>query len=312
MSDPAAAQWSIAIHGGAGSMKPGRFSREEDAAFLAGLDAALDAGSAVLAKGGSAMDAVETAVAVLEDDPLFNAGRGSVFAFEGHNEMDAAVMNGADRTAGAVTGTRVTKNPVRAARAVMEETPHVILSGEGADRFAAEKGIEQVGPEWFATAHRRAQWEEFREKDNGWFDTDLKYGTVGAVARDHEGHLAAATSTGGLTGKRWGRIGDSPVIGAGTYADDRGCAISATGTGEVFIRAGAAHEINARMRMCGESAQQAMDTVMAEIGGMGGDGGMIYAAADGTTGYAFNTSGMFRGRADSGGLRETAIYAHER
>lgn len=308
MSNPASPQWSLAIHGGAGSMKPGRFTAEEDAAFLAGLDAALEAGTAVLAAGGSAMDAVEAAVTVLEDDPQFNAGRGSVFAFEGHNEMDAAVMNGADRTAGAVTGTRITRNPVRAARAVMEKTPHVILSGEGADRFAAESGLAEAGPDWFATPHRRAQWEEFREKDSGWFDTDLKYGTVGAVARDSAGHLAAATSTGGLTGKRWGRIGDSPVIGAGTFADDRGCAISATGTGEVFIRAGAAHEINARMRLCGETAQQAMDEVMADIGELGGEGGMIYASCDGSVGFAFNTSGMFRGRADSEGLRETAIY----
>ncbi|WP_066558117.1 isoaspartyl peptidase/L-asparaginase family protein [Croceicoccus bisphenolivorans] len=313
MPDAANLQWSLAIHGGAGSMKPGRFSAEEDAAFIAGLAAALDAGAAVLAGGGTAMDAVVAAVAVLEDDPQFNAGRGSVFAFEGHNEMDAAVMDGATRAAGAVAGTTCIRNPVRAARAVMEQTPHVMLSHEGANRFGVESDVEQADPEWFATPHRRAQWEEFRAKgergDGAWFDTDLKYGTVGAVALDSHGHVAAATSTGGLTGKRWGRVGDTPVIGAGTYADDRGCAVSATGTGEVFIRIAAAHEINARMRMLGETAQQAADAVMSEVGALGGEGGVIFAAPDGSAGFAFNTPGMFRGRSNSEGLRETAIYA---
>lgn len=309
MTEPARPRWSLAIHGGAGTMRPGRFTAREDAAFLAGLAAALDAGSAVLDAGGSAMDAVVAAVAVLEDDALFNAGRGSVYAFEGHNEMDAAVMDGASRAAGAVAGARTIRNPVLAARAVMDHTPHVLLVGDGAQRLAEENGIATVDPDWFATPHRRAQWEEFRARGEGWFDTDLKYGTVGAVACDARGHVAAATSTGGLTGKRWGRIGDTPVIGAGTYADDRGCAVSATGTGEVFIRAAAAHEINARIRMKGESAQAAADAVMAEVGAMGGDGGVIFAAPDGSTGFAFNTPGMFRGRADASGLRETAIYA---
>lgn len=303
--------WSLAIHGGAGSMEPGRFTAEEEAAYLAGLDAALAAGSKVLEAGGSALDAVEAAVVVLEDDPLFNAGRGAVFSHEGHNELDAAVMDGSTRSAGAVAGLTATKNPVRAARAVMEKTPHVLLSHEGADRFSAENGIEQAPPEWFATPERRRQWEEFRAKQTGWFDTDLKYGTVGAVARDAAGHLAAATSTGGLTGKRWGRIGDSPSIGAGTYADDRGCAISATGTGEYFIREAAAHEICAQMRLAGKSAQDAATGVIAEIAAMGGDGGVIFAGSDGETGFAFSTPGMFRGRADSTGLIETAIYASD-
>lgn len=306
-----AQRWSLAIHGGAGSMRPGLFTSDQEAAYRAGLEAALDAGSAVLAKDGRALDAVEAAVVALEDDPLFNAGRGSVFNYEGGNEMDAAVMDGACRAAGAVAGVTTTKNPVKAARAVMEKTPHVILSNAGANRFSAENGIEQAPPEWFATDERRRQWEEFRAKKTGWFDVDLKYGTVGAVALDSHGHVAAATSTGGLTGKRWGRIGDSPVFGAGTYADDRACAVSATGTGESFIRAAAAHEIGARMRFAGESAQQAAEAVIAEIGAMGGEGGVIVAAPDGSATFAFNTPGMFRGRATSGGLRETAIFADE-
>ncbi|RVQ67752.1 isoaspartyl peptidase/L-asparaginase [Croceicoccus ponticola] len=310
MSDPKS-PWTLAIHGGAGAMAPGMFTPEHEDACHAGLESALAAGSAVLADGGSALDAVEAAVMVLEDNPLFNAGRGSVFTFEGRNEMDAAVMDGTTRSAGAIAGLTNTKNPVRAARAVMEKSPHVLLSHEGANRFSSEMGLEQADSEWFATAERRRQWEEFKERKTGWFDADLKYGTVGAVAVDASGHVAAATSTGGLTGKRWGRIGDSPVIGAGTYADDRACAVSATGTGEVFIRNAAAHEIAARMRLLGETAQQAVDAVMAEVGAMGGDGGVIFAAHDGSAGFAFNTPGMFRGRADASGLHETAIYGNQ-
>lgn len=301
--------WSLAIHGGAGAMAPGYASPEEERGFHAGLEAALDAGSAVLAGGGSAMDAVTAAVEVLEDDPHFNAGRGAVFTYNGVNELDAAVMDGRTRAAGAVSGVTHTRSPVRLARAVMEKGPHVFLSGAGAEEFARENGIEQVDPDWFATPERWRQLQELKAKKLGWFDADLKYGTVGAVAVDGEGHVAAATSTGGLTGKRWGRIGDSPVIGAGTYADDRACAVSATGAGEFFIREGAAHEICARMRMLGESAQVAADTVIAEIAALGGDGGVIVAAPDGTTAFAFSTPGMYRGRADSRGARETSIYS---
>lgn len=301
--------WSIAIHGGAGTMTRERMTEAQQAEYKAALAAALDAGTAVLARGGSALDAVEAAVVVLEDDPKFNAGRGAVFTYNGTNELDASIMDGRDRSAGAVTGVTHVKNPVRLARAVMEKSPHVFLSREGAEEFAREQDIELVDPDWFATPERWRQLQELKAKNLGWFDVDLKYGTVGAVAVDSDGHLAAATSTGGLTGKRWGRIGDSPVIGAGNYADDRGCAVSATGAGEFFIREGVAHEICARMRLLGESAQAAAETVIGEVGALGGDGGVIVASPGAAPVFAFNTPGMYRGRADSSGLREVAIFA---
>jgi beta-aspartyl-peptidase (threonine type) len=300
--------WSLAIHGGAGTMAREAMTKADQSEYEAGLAAALDAGIAILAAGGSALDAVETAVVTLEDDPHFNAGRGSVFTYNGVIELDASIMDGRDRSAGAVTGVRRVRNPVRLARAVMEHSPHVFLGAAGAEEFAREQGVETVDPDWFATPERWRQFEEFKAKRHGWFDTDLKYGTVGAVAVDQQGHVAAATSTGGLTGKRWGRIGDSPVIGAGNYADDRACAVSATGAGEYFIREGVAHEICTRMRLLGENAQVAADTVIGEVGALGGDGGVIVAAPDGTTAFSFNTPGMYRGRADSTGLREVAIF----
>ena len=302
--------WSIAIHGGAGSMTPAIMPQAAQAEHLAALEAARDAGSAILATGGGALDAVVAAVAALEDDAKFNAGRGAVFTYHGTTELDAAIMDGESRAAGAVAAATHTRNPVRLARAVMEASPHVFLSGPGADEFSREQGLEQVDPDWFATPERWHQLEELKAKKLGWYDVDLKYGTVGAVAVDAAGHVAAATSTGGLTGKRWGRIGDSPLIGAGTYADDRSCAVSATGAGEFFIRAAAAHEIGARMRLLGETAQVAADAVIAEIGVLGGSGGVIVAAPDGSTAFAFNTPGMYRARADSAGLRESAIFAN--
>ncbi len=304
-------RWSIAIHGGAGTMDPETMSAELQAEYQAALGAALDAGATVLAGGGSALDAVEAAVVILEDDPHFNAGRGAVFTYHGTNELDASIMDGRGRAAGAVTGVTHVRNPVRLARAIMEDGTHVFLSREGAEEFARDKGIELVDPDWFATPERWRQLQELKAKNLGWFDVDLKYGTVGAVALDQQGHVAAATSTGGLTGKRWGRIGDSPVIGAGTYADDRACAVSATGAGEYFIRAGVAHTICTRMQLLGESAQAAADAVIAEVGALGGDGGVIVAAPDGSTVFSFNTPGMYRGRADSGGMREVAIFAGE-
>ena len=300
--------WSIAIHGGAGSMTPATMPQAAQAEHLAALEIARDAGSALLAAGGSALDAVVAAVAVLEDDAKFNAGRGAVFTYHGTTELDAAIMDGATRAAGAVAAATHTRNPVRLARAVMEASPHVFLSGPGADEFSREQGLEQVDPDWFATPERWRQLQELKAKKLGWYDVDLKYGTVGAVAVDQAGHVAAATSTGGLTGKRWGRIGDSPLIGAGTYADDRSCAVSATGAGEFFIRAAAAHEIGARMRLLGESAQAAADAVIGEIGALGGSGGVIVAAPDGSTAFAFNTPGMYRARADGEGLRESGIF----
>ncbi|MBV8911241.1 MAG: isoaspartyl peptidase/L-asparaginase [Gammaproteobacteria bacterium] len=301
-------RWALAIHGGAGAMAREAMSDARQAADKASLEAALDAGTALLAAGGSALDAVEAAVVVLEDDSRFNAGRGSVFSYNGVNELDASIMDGRNRAAGAVTSLRHVKNPVKLARAVMEHSPHVFLGGSGAEEFAREQGLELVEADWFATPERWRQLQELKEKKLGWFDAEVKYGTVGAVAVDAAGHVAAATSTGGLTGKRWGRIGDSPVIGAGTYADDRSCAVSATGAGEFFIRAGVAHEIGARMRLLGEDAQTAADAVIGEVGALGGDGGVIVAGPGGVTAFAFNTLGMYRARADATGMREVAIF----
>lgn len=279
-----------------------------------GLAAALAAGSGVLGAGGSALDAVEAAVRTLEDDPVFNAGRGAVFTAEGRNELDAAIMDGATRLAGAVAGVNRTRHPVSLARAVMDHSPHVLLARDGADIFAIEQGLEQVVPGWFHTDARWRQLEAMKAaaaRGEPLFDATLKYGTVGAVARDTRGHLAAATSTGGLTGKRWGRIGDSPLIGAGTFADDRACAVSATGSGEVFIRLAAAHEIGARMRLAGESAAAAAAAVIAELSTLGGDGGVIFAARDGTCGWSFNTPALMRGRICAGGAAEVAIFREE-
>jgi len=298
--------WKLVIHGGAGAMRPDQGDADHEERARQGLREALDAGATILSEGGSSIDAVEAAVRVLEDDPCFNAGRGSTLNAEGLVELDAAIMDGGNRRAGAVAGVRTTRAPISLARVLMERGPHVFLSFEGADRIAREAGLEQVENSWFVTGERRRQLDELLAK--GGFDSDVKYGTVGAVAVDSSGHVAAATSTGGLTAKQWGRIGDSPLIGAGTYADDRACAVSCTGSGEHFIRVGTAHEIAARVRLAGESVQAAADAVIAELGAMGGDGGVIYASPDGTTGFAFNTPGMYRARADSTGLRETAVF----
>ena len=306
---PTAPRWAIAVHGGAGSMTPDTLDAAAVAAHEAGLARALDAGRAILAAGGNAIDAVSAAVVVLEDDPLFNAGRGSVFTYHGTNECDAAIMAGETRAAGAAAGLMHTRNPVMLARKVMAAGPHVFLSGAGAEEFAREHGVEQVDPDWFATPERWRQLEELKARKLGWFDSGMKYGTVGAVARDSAGHLAAATSTGGLTGKRWGRIGDSPLIGAGTYADDRAGAVSCTGSGEAFIRAGAAQAICARMRLAGETADQAARAVLGEIGAMDGVGGVIVVTPAGETALAFTTPGMYRARADSSGLQEIGIFA---
>jgi len=273
-----------------------------------GLGSALEAGAAILVKGGSALDAAEASVRVLEDDPCFNAGRGSVLTSEGVIELDAAIMDGRDRRAGAVAGLRTTRTPISLARRLMEEGPHVFLSGKGADQFARDAGLEQVENDWFVTSERRRQLDELLE--SGGFDADVKYGTVGAVAVDTEGHVAAATSTGGLTAKRWGRIGDSPLIGAGTYADDRAAAISATGSGEYFIRAVAAHLLAERVRLGGESLQEALDGVLADIGELGGTGGLIAVAPDGEAAWGFTTPAMYRGIADAAS-RKVAIYAEE-
>ena len=290
-------------------MMRGTTAPEIDTVYRAGLRTALVKGGAVLASGGDAVSAVEAAVRVLEDDPHFNAGRGAVFSAEGINELDAAIMDGATRGAGAVSAVTKARHPISLARAVMEQSPHVMLTAAGADRFGAEHGLEQAAPAWFHTDERWRQYEEMRA--GGTFDADLKYGTVGAVARDVAGHLAAATSTGGLTGKRWQRIGDSPVIGAGTWADDRGAATSCTGSGEHFIRVGAAHELSARVRLAGQPVGAAGEGVIGEIGALGGTGGVISVDGDGRGGWCFNSAGMYRGLARANQPRIVALFGDE-
>jgi L-asparaginase / beta-aspartyl-peptidase len=302
--------WKLVIHGGAGVIERERLSATKEQAIRASLDHVLEAGAAMLGHGRSALDTVEACVRLLEDDPHFNAGRGAALAQDGRIELDAAIMDGHSRAAGAVAGVTRTRNPVSLARAVMEKSEHVFLAGAGADAFALAQGLEQVDPSYFMTEGRQRQLEELKKGSGGAFDAEVKYGTVGAVALDLQGHVAVATSTGGLTGKRWGRIGDSPVIGAGTYADDRAGAVSATGSGEHFIRAAAAHEICARLRLGGESAREAADAVIAEVGALGGSGGVIVVTPKGEALWALNTPGMHRGVASAEG-RKVAIFREE-
>lgn len=306
-----AGRWTLMIHGGAGILRPDTLTPEQSAGARAGLGAALDAGAAILANGGAAIDAVEAAVRVLEDDRHFNAGRGAVLGFDGQVSLDAAIMDGRDRRAGSVAGVSTVRNPVTLARAVMSATPHVMLSGTGAEEFAREQGIEPADDDWLVLPERRAQLAELRAKPAGWFDSEMKYGTVGAVACDAQGHVAAATSTGGVTGKRWGRVGDTPLIGAGTYADDRACAVSATGAGEYFIRELAGHEIAARMRLLGEDAATAAEAVIAGVVALGGTGGVIVATPAGDAVWRFSTPGMYRASADAKGMRTIAIFGDE-
>ena len=289
-------------------MRQGRLDKEQERCARAGLEASLAAGSALLQKRESALDAVEAAVRVLEEDSCFNAGRGSVLTATGCIELDAAIMDGRTRAAGAVAGLRTTRAPISLTRLLLEQGPHVFLSGKGADEFAREHGIEQVPNSWFEIPERRRQLEELLAE--GGFDDEIKYGTVGAVAVDVDGHVAAATSTGGLTAKRWGRVGDSPLIGAGTYADDRSAAVSATGSGEYFIRAVAAHQLAERVRLGGQSLQQALDGVLADIASLGGKGGLIAVAPDGDAAWGFTTPSMYRGMADPSG-RTVAVYSAE-
>ncbi len=299
-------RWRLVIHGGAGSMRPGRVDSGQERRARAGLEASLAAGAAILEKRESALDVVEAAVRVLEEDPAFNAGRGSVLTASGCIELDAAIMDGRTRSAGAVSGLRTTRAPISLARRLLDDGRHVFLSGHGADDFARDNGFEQVANSWFEVPERRAQLEELLSA--GGFDDEVKYGTVGAVAVDVDGHVAVATSTGGLTAKRWGRVGDSPLIGAGTYADDRSAAVSATGSGEYFIRAVAAHQLAERVRLGAQTLQQALDAVLADIESLGGKGGLIAVGPDGEAAWGFTTPGMYRGMADASG-RTVRVYA---
>jgi beta-aspartyl-peptidase (threonine type) len=304
----------LVIHGGAGVIKSD-LTPEREKLVRADLEAALAAGNAVLKSGGNSMDAVTKAILVLEDSPRFNAGKGAVFTHDGRNELDAAVMDGSTLRAGAIAGVHRVKNPVLLARAVMEKSPHVFMTGDGAEVFAKTVGIELVDPKYFRTEERWQQLQEAlkaeKNKQASALGRMLHYGTVGAVALDSAGHLAAATSTGGMTNKRWGRIGDSPVIGAGTYANAH-CAVSATGWGEYYIRAVAAHDICARVEYAKKPiAEAASDVVMGVVPKLGGDGGVIALDADGNFATPFNTDGMYRGWIDKDGKVHVAILKDE-
>lgn len=302
--------FGIAIHGGAGTLPRAEAGGEKEREYRAGLAAALDAGFDVLQAGGGSLDAVTRAVAMLEDNPLFNAGRGAVFTHDGRNELDAAIMEGTTLGAGAVCGVTHVKNPVELARAVMEHSEFVMLSGSGAEEFALVHGFELVPRSYFHTPERWRQLERIRGGDATLSALTISHvGTVGAVACDARGRLAAATSTGGMTGKRYGRIGDSPIIGAGTYADDRSCAVSATGHGEIFIRAAVAHDICARMRLGGRSLERAVrEVVHEELTALHGEGGVIAIDGRGDISMEFNSEGMFRASRRAGEQAIVAIY----
>lgn len=307
---------TIVIHGGAGALEKGRYTPSEEAAYKAKLGEALDAGYAVLEAGGPALDAVEAAIVVMEDSPLFNAGKGAVFTYEGRNELDAAIMDGRTKAAGAVAGVTHVKNPIRLARAVMEKSPHVMMVGEGAEEFAKEQELVLVKRSYFKT---EARWRAYKDalkkekdaaakKQESGLPHDFKYGTVGAVALDAEGNLAAGTSTGGMTLKRYGRVGDAPIIGAGTFADNKSCAVSATGWGEYFIRLTVARDICAQVEYAGKSVAEAThDVIHNRLQKSGGDGGVIALAPNGDLVMEFNSAGMFRGM-KQGARKEVAIY----
>ncbi len=304
----------LAIHGGAGTIRRETMTPEAEVAFHAGLRRALMAGHAVLAAGGSALDAVTQAVVALEDDPLFNAGHGAVYTSAGTHELDAAIMNGADRAAGAVVGILGPRNPILAARAVLA-SDHVMLHGRGAEDFCRDNAVA-FAPAAHPHTNRRweallAEMERRRQSAEDTRDDAARHGTVGAVACDIHGHIAAATSTGGMTGKAPGRIGDCPVFGAGTWADDASCAISATGHGEYFIRYAAAHEIACRMRYLGESVEVASELIVEGLGQIGGSGGLIAVDAEGNVALPFNCAGMYRGTIGEDGVARTAIYKEE-
>jgi beta-aspartyl-peptidase (threonine type) len=302
--------FGLAIHGGAGTLPRAEMRGEQELNYRAGLGEALEAGYAVLQARGTSLDAVTRAVMVLEDNPLFNAGRGSVFTYDGRNELDAAIMDGHTLRAGAVSGLTHIKNPIDLARAVMEHSEYVMLSGAGAEEFALSRGVALVPQSYFHTPERWRQLERVRSGDAGLSALTISHvGTVGAVALDVDGRLAAATSTGGMTGKRYSRVGDSPIIGAGTYADDRSCAVSATGHGEIFIRAAVAHDICARLRFGGRSLRDAVrEVVLEELPALHGEGGVIAIDPSGEIAMEFNSEGMFRASRKSGEEPRIAIY----
>jgi len=305
----AAAGPAIAVHGGAGTMTREELTPEQRSAYRAALTDALRAGDQVLQDGGAALDAVTAAIVIMEDSPLFNAGRGAVFSHDGNNELDASIMDGATLAAGAVGGVQGIKNPILLARRVMESSPHVLLTGRGAQEFALREHIETRPPAYFHTEKRWKQLQEQLGQDLGQAPSHTRMGTVGAVALDRDGNLAAGTSTGGMTNKRWGRLGDSPIIGAGTYANNASCAVSATGHGEYFIRATVAHDVCARVEYGRMTLREAASyVVMERLVALGGDGGIIAIDAAGNVTMPFNTPGMYRGSIDREGHLFVAIF----
>ena len=312
---------TLVIHGGAGNIHPGMMTKEQEVEYHNGLKLALDRGYDVLNNGGAAVDAVLAAIVELENNPIFNAGRGSVFTKKGLNEMDAAIMNGIDLSAGAVAGVRNIKNPIRLAKEVMLHSGHVFLSGAGAGEFALTRGIEMAPDDYFFNKGRYDQWVKIRDSDFTQLDheednlkgpepdPEYKFGTVGAAACDAHGNLAAGTSTGGMTNKRFGRIGDSPVIGAGTYANNKTCGISCTGHGEFFLRAVVAHDVSCLMEYKGLNLQQACATVVKDkLVKMKGEGGLIAVDAQGNYDFCFNSAGMYRAVRTNEGLERIAFY----
>jgi beta-aspartyl-peptidase (threonine type) len=325
-------KWAVVLHGGAGVIARDSMTKQAEAEYRAGIKEALDAAAGVLDKGGSSLDAVEAAIRLLEDNPLFNAGRGAVFAADGTNQLDAAIMDGRTMQAGAVADVQRTRHPISLARAVMEKSPHVFLIGPGADAFARSVGLEQVPPSFFFTEHRWEQLVKELKKQGqpapprpegapaapaspaAFFEQPdaHKYGTVGVVALDRNGNVAAGTSTGGTTAKRWNRVGDSPVIGAGTYASNQSCAVSGTGVGEYFIRLTVARTICALVEYKGMRLQAAVDElVQKQLVAMHGDGGVIAVAPDGEMAWSFNTPGMFRAKLAEGGTAQIGIFRDE-
>jgi beta-aspartyl-peptidase (threonine type) len=327
-SQPGPGRWAVVLHGGAGAIERNSLDAKTEAAYRASLTAALQAAADVLAKNGPALDAVERALNLLEDDPLFNAGRGAVFTAQGKNELDASIMDGATLNAGAVAGVTRTRHPISLARAVMEKSPHVMLAGPAADAFAVEKGLEQVRPAFFFTERRWQELVRELEKQGRPIPPrparipkpvamlepagDHEFGTTGIAVVDRRGNVAAGTSTGGMTAKRPGRVGDSPIIGAGTYASNASCAVSATGTGEYFIRLTVAREICALVEYKGMKLQAAADEVIQkQLAGLKGSGGVIVIRPNGEIAWSFNTPGMYRARLAEGGNPQTAIYRDE-
>ena len=294
--------YGLVIHGGAGTITRKNMSSEKESAYRAKLTEALAAGFEVLEKGGSSMDAVETTIRIMEDSPLFNAGKGAVFTNAGTNELDASIMDGGTLKAGAVAGVKTIKNPISAARKVMDETWHVMLAGDGADNFAKEQGLEIVNNNYFYTERRWNALKKAQEEE--------KHGTVGCVALDKKGNIAAGTSTGGLTNKRWGRVGDTPIIGAGTYANNETCGVSGTGQGEYFIRGNIAYDVSALMIYRSLTVNDAAGQVIDKLSGRGGRGGLIAMDKNGNIAMSFNTEGMYRGYRVNGSESVIKIYNH--